>query len=302
MPRYTEISHFRAPYKDAMFAGIGQDDDNAYEYVNSAEGYGVYGSDDDLESGSDVTDASVQDSTDASVQDSTDDSGSGPGMRANPWKGQRNPWKRGKEGMLAMWGRNPWSGIGDVDVDLKTLDPFFTVTNNITVATDLAAKSLTDQLAQWGIVDPAMVMPTDAKTTTVVFYHQMTTPPAGSEPGPYMQLAQALTALVPTVGKPAVVYLQDKRLMVPAPGKRTIVVTSDPQVVATLAGPGGSHFVTKDADPTILAAASKMVSGGLVTTKASLLSSPLGIGLIVVAIAGVAYFASQGKGKSKRAY
>jgi len=294
-PAYTEISHFHAPYKDAMFAGIGGLSTARLADDAASSGYGVYegvGEDDDF-----VID----------------------------------------ERLRGMWGSNPWNGVGAVDragtrrhrshskgarraahgigadaptplaagtePAIATLDPFFQVINGITFATDSAATSLDQILQMWAQVDPAFATPLGSLNDTVgvVFYHGTNTPPPGAEPGPYQPLLSVLTQFMPKAGDHMVV-LSDKRLLVPQAGKRQIVITKNPQVVADNAGVGGSYFLTKDADAVVVAAAQDLArkKGSLMGQAGSFLKTPAGIGLVAVAGVGAIYLMTRG-GKKRRA-
>lgn len=196
-----------------------------------------------------------------------------------------------------MWGQSPWNGVGAVDtpvpppltpfeVPLKNLDPFFTIDGGLTFATDATAAALNTTMMQWATTDPAFAVP-DAVGDTVSFviYHGMAQPPQGSEPGPYTPLAQLLTPLMPKAGDHVAVLI-DKRFATPTPGKRTMILTRNPKIIADNAKAGGAYFLTKDADAVIVAQAKSMVPVNVFS--AGFLTSPTG--MIVVGGAGLVVF------------
>ena len=293
-PAYTEISHFHAPYKDAMFAGVGGLSTARLADDAASSGYGVYegvGEDDDF-----VIDERLR------------------GMwGSNPWNGVgADPGGTRRHRSHPKGSRRAAHGIGadaptplaaGTEPAIATLDPFFQVVNGITVATDATATSLDQILQTWGQVDPAFAaqLGTLGDTVGVVFYHGTNTPPPGAEPGPYQPLVNVLMQYMPKAGEHMVV-LSDKRLLVPQAGKRQIVLTKNPQVVADNAGVGGSYFLTKDADALIVAAAQELTrkKAGIATQAGAFLKSPAGIGLVAVAGMGAIYLMTRG-GKKRRA-
>jgi hypothetical protein len=269
--KYTEISHFRAPYKNAMFSGVG----------DAASGYGVY-------------------------EGVGHDEESGGGERLNAMWGQ-NPWApvRQQDG---TWGQNPWNGVGAVDTPvptppapaeppLKSLDPFFVIDGGITFATDATATALNTTMAQWAMTDQAFAVP-DAVGDTVSFviYHGMAQPPPGSEPGPYTPLAQLLMPLMPKLGDHVAVLI-DKRFATPTPGKRTMILTRNPKIIADNAKAGGAYFLTKDADAVIVAQAKGMTGGFM---SAGFLTSPAGLATAFIVIGGVVYLIGSGSRSGSR--
>jgi hypothetical protein len=307
----TEISHFRAPYKDAYFGAALGKPVFAPDYAQSAQGYGVY-------------------------------EGVGDETAAELTRNLQGQWAKGAGGLLAMWGQNPWgqqgggrgrarqrrgapavSGYGRGGADgfgaiptptgstpIASLDPYFSVKGGITFATPATATNLDTTLQNFGATDPAFVVPTaDGRTATIVFYHGMTAPPAGAEPGPYQPFAQVYTAAHDQVLKnsnaqlPIVRYqgmtLVDKQLATPVPGRRTVIFTVDPVVIATLAQSGGDYFLTEDEVDSLLLAASRGQLSNVpkAVRTASFFSSPFGVATALAAGAGVLYFAF---GKKRR--
>jgi hypothetical protein len=276
--QYTEVSHFRAPYKNAMLSGVG----DAYS------GYGVY--------------EGVGHDEEARTARSGE----------RELSAMRNQWAVG-QGAQRMWGPNPWNGVGAVDTPvppplttpeppLSSLDPFFVINGGITFATDATATALNATMAQWAGTDPAFAVP-DAigQTISFVVYHGMAQPPPGSEPGPYTPLASLLAPMLPKAGD-HVAMLIDKRFATPTPGKRTLILTRNPKIIADNAGKGGAYFLTSDADDVIVAQAKAMtgIFGGL---QAGFLSTPMGLVTTVMVVGGVLYFAvGAGGGKKRRSH
>lgn len=279
--QYTEVSHFRAPYKNAMLSGVG----DAYS------GYGVY---------------------EGVGHDEEAQAARGGERELSAMWGQ-NPWAIGQGGQRGMWGRSPWDGVGAVDTPvppgpisqeppLSSLDPFFVIDGGITFATDATATALNATMAQWAGTDPAFAVPdATGQTISFVVYHGMPQPPPGSEPGPYTPLAQLLAPMLPSAGD-HVAMLIDKRFATPTPGKRTLILTRNPKIIADNARKGGAYFLTKDADDVIVAQAKGMtgIFGGAM--KAGFLSSPMGLLTTVVIVGGVLYFGVGGGGKKRRSH
>jgi hypothetical protein len=154
-------------------------------------------------------------------------------------------------------------------------------------------------MGQWGTVDKATAASSTPGTTLVIFYHGEATPPADVPvPAGSPNLATILAALLPTVGKAPVVSLMDKRVLVPTPGLRTMVVTSDPKVVAELTRPGGQYFLTKDADPAIVAAAKKAARGSGAKAM-GFLTTPVGLAVAVAVLGGGIYLLTRGKKRGR---
>ena len=223
----------------------------------------------------------------------------------------QNPWAATQSGQRGMWGRSPWNGVGAIDTPTKppstgeppvsSLDPFFLIDGGITFATDATANSLITTMAQWASTDPAFAVP-DAVGDTISFvvYHGMAQPPPGSEPGPYTPLASLLTPLLPKAGD-HVAMLVDKLFALPTPGKRTLILTRNPKIIADNARRGGNYFLTKDADSVIVAQAKSMTGmfGGM---RAGFFTSPMGMATTALVIGGVLYFASSGGKKRRRSH
>jgi len=211
-----------------------------------------------------------------------------------------------------MWGQNPWNGVGAIDTPvppplpnteppLKSLDPFFTIDGGITFATDATATALNATMAQWAGTDPAFAVP-DAvgQTISFVVYHGMATVPPGSEPGPYSPLLALLTPLLPAAGD-HVAMLIDKRFATPVPGKRTLILTRNPKIIADNARSGGAYFLTKDADSVIVAQA-KGMAGGIFGMQAGFFTSPMGMAAAAIVIGGILYTMSTSGKKRRRSH
>jgi hypothetical protein len=281
--QYEEISHFRAPYKNAMMSGVG----------DPYSGYGVY----------------------ESAGDAEEDKAARGGEELNSMWGQ-NPWAEGQGGQRGMWGKSPWNGVGDVTSPvppvpatpadpalpppppLSSLDPLFTMNGGITFATPATAAALTATMTQWAATDPAFAVP-DAlgQTISVVVYHGMAQPPPGSEPGPYTPLATLLASMLPAAGD-HVAMLIDKYFAMPTPGKRTLIFTRNAQVIAANAKSGGAYFLTPDADAVLVAQAKAMVGSGVLS--AGFFTSPMGMVTTAIVIGGVVYLMSMGGKKTHR--
>lgn len=293
----SEISHFRAPYKDAMFSGYG-----VYEGVgDDEEGLMAMWGQNPWAQGRGVP-----------------MDGYGRGQRADGMYGYGRSGVHGYgRGGAAdpAWAARAYSGLGMVvapppiaagEPTVSSMDPLFTIDGGLTVATDDTATRFNGIMQTFGGTDPAFAMTLSPDTIGIVVYHGMRVDggspplPADAEPGPYTPLTTLISSLIPAQGVAPLVMLVDKMMMFGSPGKRSIILTRDPQTIADNAKAGTRYFLTKDADPTLVAAAKGILAKkSIVIAPAGMFGKPLGVALLVAAIGGIVLYASQG-GKKRR--
>jgi len=162
----------------------------------------------------------------------------------------------------------------------------------IIFSTDSGAALINAMLAPWSGKPTAFAMPTANGDVAVVWYVGYDTPPQGSEPGPYSSFGQ-----IASMYQKGYAVLSETSLVNPVPAKRTFIITKNPKTVASLARQGGLYFVTRGADPAVVEAAKRVLSGSNMLAGVG----PVGTAVLVVGGAAVLYLALGGGKKRKRA-
>ncbi len=173
--------------------------------------------------------------------------------------------------------------------------PIFQVVGNLQFATNSGDVMIENVLAPYLQAPIAIASPGVGGDVSVVAWIGYKTPPPGADtgPGPYVSLDQ----IFQTVQKGQVV-LGDTTRAIPAPGKRSFLITSNPETIAKNARSGGLFFMSPGADPTLVTAAQKKVLDLYGPTFFASLG-PYGTAGIVLGVGAALWFMFSG-GKAKK--
>jgi hypothetical protein len=164
--------------------------------------------------------------------------------------------------------------------------PIFEIVNNLQFSTASGDAAITAMLAPYQAVPNSIAAAGANGDISIISWIGPGAPPADMGPGPFTPLGQLLS----TLNKGGMVVLGDTTLGMPTVGKRTFIITKNPDTVARQARTGGLFFLTPGADPTVVAASAKKVKS---LYAPSLLASmgPVGMAGLVAGVAAIGYFA-----------